>query len=157
MRRLLLAAAAVLALTGVAGAAEAPKLLLQQGDSFWCEETLRSDASVTVLQMTVADVRSGTDLPSGTNVRICRDARTRPSSFFLVDNGPEFGGWEFGWGTDSTCTPLRISKARPVRDYELEWTVVASCNDYDTRKPRVRKQTFVFNLFKGSLNTITVR
>lgn len=143
MKITLLMAAAVALMASGAGAVELPKLLAQQGNSFWCEETVRSDAMVTVLRMT-----------GGAEGRICSDPKARFSDFFLADE--VFGTWEFGWGTDSTCSPMRISKQRRVRDYETEWTVVARCADHDTRKPTTRVQRFTFNLFKGNLNTITV-
>jgi hypothetical protein len=140
MKRLLLTAAlSVIAMTGAANAVDLPKLLLLQGASGWCEEVVRSDATITVIRMTGRDGEE------------CWNPKAQRSGFWLDGRG------RFGWGDDSMCIPLHVSRERPVRDYEVEWTVAARCADHDTRKPQFLNQTWIFNLFKGSLNTITVR
>jgi hypothetical protein len=139
MKRLLLIAAALLALTGAVDAAPLPKYLAQHSASSWCEEVLRSDSEWTVIRMTGWE-------PDGQR---CMNPKAQPSTFWIGSRG------KFGSGEDSTCTPLRVSKARASGHYALEWTIVARCQDHDTREPETRIETFIFNLFKGSELTLS--
>jgi hypothetical protein len=98
MKRLLLIAAALLALTGAVDAAPLPKYLAQHSASSWCEEVLRSDSEWTVIRMTGWE-------PDGQR---CMNPKAQPSTFWIGSRG------KFGSGEDSTCTPLRVTRERAL-------------------------------------------
>jgi hypothetical protein len=140
MKRLLMIATALLALisASAANAVEMPKPLAKHAGSVWCEETFRS-GSWTVVRMTghVEDVG-------------CVNPKAQPNGFAIEASG------DFGW-EDTSCWPIRISKAVPRGIYSLDWTIVARCEDYGGSKIRRRTETFVFSLFKESELTLYTR
>jgi hypothetical protein len=53
-------------------------------------------------------------------------------SGFAIERDGSFG-WE-----DTSCTPIRVGKAKPMEYYSLEWTITARCTDYGSGYERKR-------------------
>jgi hypothetical protein len=128
MKRLLLIATAVLALTSAASAAsvELPKELVLHSGKSWCKEIEDDQDGRLTLRMT-----------HDNGGKACNR-----NSFAIEKDG------SFGWGKETGCRPLH------VREFALhEWKVIARCTAPTPEVPHLFDKigVFTFSLYENNV------